>query len=73
MSNSVLSPRFHPIAIPFFYLTDIRPGDIFLILNDEVWPLQQEGFLLPYDLTQAVNLLGDAAPCLVIIEADIWE
>ena len=45
---------------------------IFLIFNDKVSPLQQEGFQLSYDLSQAKNLLGDAIPYLVITEADIW-
>jgi len=35
--------------------------------------LQQEGFQLSYDLSQAANLLEDAAPYLVITETDIWK
>ena len=46
---------------------------IFLIFNDKVSPLQQEGFQLSYDLSQAANLIEEAIPCLVITEADIYE
>ena len=46
---------------------------IFPHFNDRESPLQQEGFQLSYDLRQAANLLEDAAPCLVITEADIWK
>ncbi len=35
--------------------------------------MQQEGFQLSYDLSQAANLLEDAVPYLVITEADIWK
>ena len=35
--------------------------------------MEQEGFQLSYDISQAANLLGDAAPYLVITQDDIWQ
>ena len=35
--------------------------------------MQQEGFQLSYDLSQAANLIEDAIPYLVITEVDIWK
>ena len=43
------------------------------LFNDRESPLQQKGFQLSYDLSQAANLLEDAAPYLVITQGDIWK